>query len=104
MEEKKMNFKLCDICKSQATLFCSDCECVCNYYCDSCYKFVHDKKININHKKEKIDFFIPIETKCPVHQKVDYNLFLLSSKSLLENSIDIFSLFNDSSSFILINL
>ena len=80
MEEKKMNFKLCDICKSQATLFCSDCECVCNYYCDICYKFVHDKKININHKKEKIDFFVPIETKCPVHKEVDYNLFCLDEK------------------------
>ena len=35
-----------------------------NYYCDSCYKIAHDKKEYNNHKKEQIDYYVPIETKC----------------------------------------
>ena len=83
MEEKKNNYKLCDICKSQATFLCL--ECICNYYCDSCYKMIHDIKINGNHKKEKIDFFIPLDTRCPEHPNVALNLFLFSSRFLLES-------------------
>ena len=78
MEENQKNFKYCDICKSQATLLCL--ECVCNYYCDSCYKMIHDIKENNNYKKEKIDFFVPIETRCPQHPKVELNLFCLDEK------------------------
>ena len=72
MEENQKNFKYCDICKSQATL--------CNYYCDSCYKMIHGIKENNNHKKEKIDFFVPIETRCPQHPKVELNLFCFDEK------------------------
>ena len=78
MEENQKNFKYCDICKSQATLLCL--ECVCNYYCDSCYKMIHDIKENNNHKNEKIDFFVPIETWCPQHPNVALNLFCLDEK------------------------
>ena len=78
MEEKKNNFKLCDICESQATFLCL--ECLSNYYCESCYKFIHDKKVKSNHKKEKIDLFIPIEARCPKHIKVPLNLFCADEK------------------------
>ena len=78
MEEKQKNFKYCDICESQATLLCL--ECLTNYYCDSCYKFVHDKKAKNNHKKEKIDYFVPIDTRCPEHPKVPLNLFCIDEK------------------------
>ena len=78
MEEKKKNFKLCDICESQATLLCL--ECLTNYYCDSCYKMIHDKKVKNNHKPEKIDYFVPIDTKCPEHPNVPLNLFCLDEK------------------------
>ena len=78
MEEKKNNFKLCDICESQATFLCL--ECLSNYYCESCYKFIHDKKVKSNHKKEKIDYFIPIEARCPKHKKVPLNLFCADEK------------------------
>ena len=79
MEEKQKNYKVCDLCKLQATLFCMDCLNI-NYFCDSCYKFVHDKKENNNHKKEKIDLYIPIDTKCPNHPNVPLNLFCIDEK------------------------
>ena len=54
MEEKENILKYCDICKSQATLLCSTClNGIGLYYYDSCYKYIHDKKENTNHKKEK---------------------------------------------------
>ena len=78
MEERQKNFKYCDICKSKATLLCL--ECVCNYYCDSCYKMIHSIKENSNHKKEKIDYYVPIDTRCPEHPDVALNLFCLEEK------------------------
>ena len=50
------------------------------YYCDSCYKFIHDKKENMNHKKEKIDYYLPIQLRCNAHQNVPLNLFCLDEK------------------------
>ena len=78
MEENQKNFKYCDLCKSQATSLCF--ECLCNYYCDSCFKFIHDKKENNNHKKEKIDYFLPIEKRCTEHKDVPLNLFCIDEK------------------------
>ena len=79
MEDKQKNFKLCDICESQATFLCLECLHD-NYFCDSCYKMAHDKNSKSNHKKEKIDYYVPIETKCPEHPKVELNLFCLDEK------------------------
>jgi len=78
MKDNKNNFKFCDVCKSKATLFCM--ECLCNYFCDSCYKLFHDKKENCNHKKEKIDYYAPIDIRCPEHKNVPLNLFCLDEK------------------------
>ena len=78
MEKNIKNFKLCEICESQATFLCL--ECSNNYYCDSCYKLIHDKKSKETHKKEKIDNFVPIETKCPAHPNVPLNLFCVEEK------------------------
>ena len=78
MEEKQNKEKICDICKSKATLLCL--ECLYSYYCDNCYKFAHNMKINSNHKKENIDCFIPIDTRCSEHPKVELNLFCLDEK------------------------
>jgi len=41
---------------------------------------IHDKKENINHKKEKIDYYLPIELRCNEHQNVPLNLFCLDEK------------------------
>ena len=78
MEVNSKNCKLCDICKSQATYICL--ECICNYYCESCYKLIHDLKINSSHKKEKLDLFIPLETRCSIHNNNSLDLFCVDEK------------------------
>ena len=78
MDEKKKDIKCCDICKSEASIICL--ECICNYYCESCYKLIHSIKINSNHKKEQIDPFFPIKLRCSEHKKNTFNLFCLDDK------------------------
>jgi len=53
------------------------------YLCDSCYKIVHEKVVENNHKKEKIDYFLPVDTKCPSHPKIPINLFCIDDKGKL---------------------
>ena len=78
MEIKQKNFKQCDICKvDEASCLCLQCF---NYYCDSCFKVVHDKGNNKQHNKEKIDYCVPIDTWCPVHEKNAINIFCLDEK------------------------
>lgn len=77
MEEKNKNIKVCEICKNDANTICFQCI---SYFCEPCFKMIHDKKNNEQHKKEKIDFFVPIETKCPNHPKDRLNLFCLDEK------------------------
>ena len=72
MDIKQKNFKLCEICQAEATNLCLKCI---SYFCDSCFKFIHDKKVNNQHKKESIDYFVPIDTKCPEHPKIPLTLF-----------------------------
>ena len=72
--------KLCEICGETAKNLCLSCS---NYYCELCYKFVHEKKKNINHKKEVIDPFIPFDTKCPEHPKVPINLFCEDDQGMI---------------------
>ena len=77
MEEQK-NFIQCEMCKDEeATALCLDCHI---YFCEVCYKCVHDRKKNSNHKKEKIDLFVPIQTTCPDHERVPINLFCIDEK------------------------
>ena len=81
MEEKENILKYCDICKSQATFLCPFClGGAGHYYCDSCYKMIHDKKENMKDKKEKIDYYLPIDIRCNEHQNVPLNLFCLDEK------------------------
>ena len=80
MENNKTNQKLCELCHEIATNLCFNCH---NYYCDSCYKFVHEKKNNTNHKKENIDPFVPIDIKCPIHKNIPMNLFCVDEKGKL---------------------
>ena len=81
MENKQKNYKQCDICKvDEATSLCPQCF---SYYCDGCFKQVHEKKENKDHKKEAIDFNVPIDTRCPVHDKNPINLFCLDEKGNL---------------------
>ena len=74
MENKEKEIKKCDFCGSNATCLCFQCI---NYFCDKCHKFIHNMEKNVNHNKEAIDAFAPIDLKCPNHPKIPLNLFCL---------------------------
>jgi len=81
--EIQKNIKQCEICEDEkATDLCLDCHI---YFCEACFKCVHDRKKNKSHKKEKIDLFIPIETKCPEHEGSPMNLFCVDEKGKYKN-------------------
>ena len=69
--------KDCEICKAEATCLCYECY---NYYCERCFKMIHDVKNDPQHKKESIDLFVPIDLKCPKHPKKSVDLFCLNEK------------------------
>ena len=76
--EAQKNIKQCETGKDrEATTLCYDCH---SYFCEICFKFVHDIKKNSNHKKEKIDLFVPIDTACSDHEKSPMNLFCIDEK------------------------
>ena len=77
MKNNEQNYKMCDICGKNATSICFECM---MYFCDSCYQLIHDKKQSNNHKKEKLDNFVPVELKCHDHPKNIINLFCLDEK------------------------
>ena len=77
MNQKSNNIKKCEICENEATSLCFKCI---SYFCDSCYKFIHDKKNNSLHTKEKIDYYVPIDTKCSDHPKIPITLFCIDEK------------------------
>ena len=62
-----------------ATSLCFKCE---MYLCDSCYKLIHDKQKNSQHIKERIDYYVPIDVKCPQHPNCPLNLFCLNDKGI----------------------
>ena len=76
-DEKIQQIKKCEICKIDAIYLCFNCN---NYFCESCFKFIHDKKINSNHKTEKIDLYLPIDLKCTDHPEYPMHLFCLQEK------------------------
>ena len=78
MKNEKIKPKMCELCKEIATCICFDCS---FYLCDSCNKFLHEKKKNLEHKKEYIDPFFSYDIKCPKHPKIPMNLFNSKEKS-----------------------
>ena len=85
--ELQKNIKQCEMCKvNEAITLCFDCH---SYFCEVCYKCVHDFKQNSNHRKEKIDLFIPINTKCPEHEGILMNLFCIDEKGNIYYKINI---------------
>ena len=82
MEKKESKIKHCGICETDATCLCFDCY---NYFCESCFKFVHEKgkgKGKSNHIKEKIDPYLPFNFRCPEHQRGLLDLFCIEEKEL----------------------
>ena len=89
MEKNQKNYKQCDICKdAEATSFCPQCF---SYYCEPCFKPVHERQKNKEHKKEKIDYFVPIDTRCPEHDGNNINLFCIDEKgnNIIYNTFNI---------------
>ena len=77
MEKNARDFIKCDVCEQDASSLCFECM---MYFCDTCYKNYHEKKISKNHKKEKLDYFMPVELKCHAHPKNPLNLFCTDEK------------------------
>ena len=77
--EMKSGIKKCDICKEDATCCCFKCM---FYFCDSCFKIAHHKKETQSHKKEKIDYYVPMELRCPEHALNPMNLFCVDEKGI----------------------
>ena len=71
-----MESKKCDICQEKANIICLKCN---SYYCEECFKYVHNKPANLEHKKDRIDPYVPIETKCKFHN-FPLNLFCITEK------------------------
>ena len=69
----------CDICGELAENLCLNCN---KYYCKPCFEFVHQKSKNKNHKKEIIDFNVPILAKWEIHPEDPFNLFCANEKEL----------------------
>ena len=69
--------KKCDLCEGEATCLCFKCL---NYYCEKCYKIVHDLTKNNTHKKDPLDPYVPYDLKCPAHPKIPINLYCVEEK------------------------
>ena len=74
---ENQKIKKCEICNCDATNICFQCY---SYFCESCFKLIHDKEYNQNHKKEKIDYFVPMDLKCYNHPKNIINLYCVDEK------------------------
>ena len=84
MEKNKINEKECELCNSKATCLCFICK---QYFCNSCYKLIHQKPKALNHKKEPYDPYFPIDINCPEHPNNPLNLFCLEEKRMYTNYI-----------------
>jgi len=69
--------KKCEICKKDGTCLCFQCM---TYFCDSCFKLAHSNEDYKLHKKEQIDYFAPIDIKCPEHKLYPMGLFCINEK------------------------
>ena len=77
MDKKSKLIKECELCGNSAKIPCFECR---NYYCEKCYKYIHDIPKNSKHQKEGIDPFIPIDIKCPEHPEHPIFLFCVDEK------------------------
>ena len=69
--------KECEFCNSNAICLCMKCK---NFFCENCFKIIHQLKKYSNHIKESIDPFVPIDFKCPDHPENIMNLFCIDEK------------------------
>ena len=88
MEKKLILIKKCEVCEIDATCLCFECL---NYFCESCFKLIHDKK-KTHHKKEKIEPYIPVDIKCPEHPRIIMDLFCSDEKGKIIYIYNIFEI------------
>ena len=72
-----LKFQKCEVCKTDATCLCFKCM---SYFCDSCYKLAHNNEEYKSHKKDKIDYYVPIDLKCREHKLHPLCLFCINDK------------------------
>ena len=82
MEKNKIKIKECNVCGSKAICLCYKCFL---YFCDSCFKLIHDKQKNLDHRKELLDPYIPIDLKCQDHPLIPITFFCLDEKGKVYN-------------------
>ena len=75
MDKEKAKF--CNFCDFKAIYLCFICK---HYYCENCFKIIHDLRKNRQHQKEKINPFISIDIKCPKHPEYPMELFCVEEK------------------------
>ena len=75
--EENLNLKKCDVCKAEATCLCYKCM---FYFCDSCFQIAHKSEETKSHIKEKIDYYAPIDLKCPHHNLYVNGLFCVDER------------------------
>lgn len=81
MENKQKQIKDCNFCRKNATNLCYDCKL---YFCEKCYKIIHELKQESQHTKENIDPFVPIDFNCPQHPDNQLNLYCVDEKGKLK--------------------
>ena len=77
MDKRETLIKNCEYCGTNATCLCFECL---EYYCDSCFKYDHNKQLKAHHKSEAIDPYVPIDLKCKEHPKNPNNLYCSNEK------------------------
>ena len=82
MNNSSNKLKECEFCRTNATCLCFKCS---NYFCDKCFKVIHGLEKNANHKKENIDYYVPIDIKCQYHPLNPLNLFCVDEKGKIKN-------------------
>jgi len=75
MVENLMIIKKCNLCLLEASSICFKCK---KYFCDNCYKIIHEIKKNNEHEKTKINPYLSIDFFCQNHPEYPLELFCLN--------------------------
>ncbi len=78
MDNYIKRIKYCEICKEEASTICFNCI---NYFCNSCSNFIHSKKINKAHIRDKIDIYKLFDIKCKIHPNKSLEFFCIDENS-----------------------
>ena len=77
-----IKLKKCEVCKIDATCLCFKCM---SYFCEKCYTLSHSNEEFKSHKKDKIDYNVPIDLKCQEYKLYPLELFCTTDKGNIYN-------------------